>query len=347
MNILVVQRQSLVARVDFSLSVYARVIEAMDWLQDHCGVKYAVCGEASPHLFSMLRWADAVIFSKHFSPQAQKIAAAARVHGCVTLLDIDDWIFAFPAYSGGVQKGTAHLENIRAMLDAVDHVTVPNEFLHEKVAKIRPDVVLMPNGIYVERYPKPCMMESSLPRIVFTNADSLKIQTFRHEFLQALNDFSSNYPEVIFDYFGDASPELLDLELMFFSNRIPYNDFIHCLSKGGYIMAVTPLGGEEDPDSYFFNRCKNPFKYLNYGVAGIPCIYSNVKIYRDCVRHGETGILVENTYAAWTEALESLYSDRLARLAIRENAYRNVCEHHHIRQAAELLLKILGSPSAD
>lgn len=332
MNVLVVQRQSLVAGVDFSLSVHARIIETMDWLRDQGLIQYACCGESDKSILCVIKWADVVVFNKHFSSGAIALARVAKQAGCVTLLDIDDLVTAFPSYSGG--KGTAQQNGFTEMLGSMDFVTVSNAHLLEALRPLRSDCVLMPNGIYVEKYPAPIMEEVYPPRVVFTNADYLKIQAFKHDFIRVLQDFHDTHPEVVFDFFGDPFPELSCLPFIHYTRRIPYEEYISCLARNGYCFAITPLGAEEDVESFRFNQCKNPFKFLNYGVAGIPGIFSDCDIYCDCVEQNYSGILVSNTYDAWFAAMELLLYDTELRETIKINSYNAVCDIYHIKFAA-------------
>ena len=339
MNVLVVQRQSLVAGVNFSLSVHARIIEAMDWLRDQGMIEYACCGESEEVIFTVLKWADAVIFNKHFSDRAVAIAHAAQKAGCVTLLDLDDLVTAFPSYSGGA---SAKKQNRFAeMIELMDCVTVSNTRLLEAVRPLRPDCVLMPNGIYVEKYPEPVMEEAYPPRCVFTNADYLKIQYFKNEFISLLQNFHDAHPEVIMDFFGDPFPELTSLPFVHYTRRIPYAEYIQCLAQNGYCFAITPLGAQEDEESLAFNRCKNPFKFINYGIAGIPCIYSDADIYADCIENGHTGLLVKNTRDSWQAAMELMFTNIQIRTHIRENSYKIICNKYHISPAAQICYNLL------
>jgi hypothetical protein len=340
MNVLVVQRQSLVAGVGFSLSVYARIIEAMDWLRDQGRIQYAVCEENEDAVHRILRWADAVIFNKHFSERALDIARTARARNCITLLDLDDLVTAFPTYSGGA-KGGDNNALLRKMLDLMDVVTVANAHLQKEILPLRADCVLVPNGIYAEKYPEPVMTESHPPRCVFTNADYLKLDAFRPDFIRVLQDFYSAHPEVVLDFYGDPFPELLSLPFIHYTGRIPYSEYIRCLAHGGYCFALTPLGGDEDAKNLRFNRCKNPFKFLNYGIAGIPGIYSDCEIYRDCIADDETGLLVGNNYEYWLCAMEYLLDNLSRREAIRSAGYQRVREDHHICKAAASFCTLL------
>lgn len=341
MNILVVQRQSLVTDIDFSLSVYARIIEAMDWLRDQGVVNYATCGEYEEEMKHCLGWADALIFCKHSSERSLKIMQRATEMGLPTILDLDDWVFEFPSYSGGTTGQTQRVERIRAMMTMASMVTVANERLLQGVWGLRPDAELVPNGMYVEKHYRPDQVSRVRNRVVFTNADFLKIGAFKQGFLGVLQDFFSEHKDLVLDFYGDFFPELLELPFMHYTNRIRYDDYLRCLSNGDYLFAITPLGGNEDRGNAEFNARKNPFKYLNYGVAGVPGIYSDVPIYQDCISNGHTGVLVPNTVEGWSDAMQRMTRDADLRRVIRENAYKDVAERFHIRKSANRYLKIL------
>jgi len=84
-------------------------------------------------------------------------------------------------------------------------------------------------------------------------------------------------------------------------------------------FALAPLADDE------FTRCKSDLKYLDYGALGIPGIFSDVRAYRETVRHRETGLIVPNDPDAWAAALEEMAGDaslrsRLA-LAARDEVH--------------------------
>ena len=82
--------------------------------------------------------------------------------------------------------------------------------------------------------------------------------------------------------------------------------------------AIAPL--EDDP----FTRCKSDLKYLDYAALGIPGVFSDVRPYRDTVRHRETGLLVANEPEAWAGALEEIVGDDVLRRRLAEAAKAEV-----------------------
>lgn len=338
------QRESLVAPGVPSLSVAARITEALDFLQDTGRIDYTSISENDPAAANGLRWADAVILSKHSSHTALRLASEAKRLNKRVIYDLDDWIFSFPRYSGGKQNN-AKTSLILEILSHCHAVTVANHRLQEKLKDMLAGTHYVPNGMWVEKYAphglpthKP---EERSPRIVFTNADFIKMEQSKELLLTALQIFFIRHPQFLMDFYGDPFPEIVSLPFLHFTNRMPYEQYIRSLISGRYLLSITPLGADEDPAAAEFNACKNPFKYLNYGAAGIPGIYSASPIYTGCIRHEETGLIVDNTLAAWTDALETLAFDHDLQHRLRESAFEDILAHHHIRRSANALVALL------
>lgn len=343
-RVLALQRESLVAPGVPSLSVAARITEALDFLQDAGRIDYTSISENDPAAANGIRWADAIIFSKHSSQAALRLACDARRLNKRVIYDLDDWIFSFPRYSGGKQNN----DKTALILDILSHchtVTVANHRLQEKLKGMLANTHFVPNGMWVEKYAPqglPAQQpDARSPRIVFTNADFIKMEQSKELLLTALQIFFIRHPEFLMDFYGDPFPEIVSLPFLHFTNRMPYEQYIQSLISGRYLLSITPLGADEDPAAAEFNACKNPFKYLNYGTAGIPGIYSASPIYTGCIRHKETGLIVDNTLVAWTEALEGLAFDKGMQLRIREAAFEDILVHHHIRHSADALDALL------
>ena len=95
-------------------------------------------------------------------------------------------------------------------------------------------------------------------------------------------------------------------------NEDPYPRFVPWMRQHlRWDVAIAPL--EDDA----FTRGKSDLKYLDYGALGIPGVFSDVRPYRDTVRHRETGLLAANEPGAWAEALEEIVSRRGAPGAAR------------------------------
>lgn len=347
MRVLVLNRESLVAPGVPSLSVSARVTEVLDYLEETCGVEHFSVAENDGCVTRAVAWADVMLLSKHRSAQALELVRLARSLGKAVIYDLDDWVFSFPGYSGG-RIGT--VDNYTLDIIALcDYVTVANQELMRRLPGVIPDarLVFLPNGMWIERYDRHVGVRRAFAtpcsgRIVFTNADFLKVQESKEAILSALNVFFMRHPDYLLDFYGDPFPEMFSLPFIHFTNRMPYQEYMRAIVAGDYMFSITPLGASEDMDTESFNACKNPFKYINYGVARIPGIYSSAMIYRDCVQHGVTGLLVENTYEAWLDAMEQYVTDRALRQRVCDNAFAHVMQNYHVRDGAQILSSLIA-----
>lgn len=73
-----------------------------------------------------------------------------------------------------------------------------------------------------------------------------------------------------------------------------------------------------------FNRYKSDIKYLDYGVMGIPGIFSNFGPYPATVRNGVNGMVVQNDADEWYRALEAMVLDEDLRRRLSACAYEHV-----------------------
>ena len=71
-----------------------------------------------------------------------------------------------------------------------------------------------------------------------------------------------------------------------------------------------------------FNRAKSDIKFLDYAALGAPGIYSDLPVYNESVRHGQTGLLVANETDGWVAALRSLIEQPELRRELAVNARR-------------------------
>jgi glycosyltransferase involved in cell wall biosynthesis len=80
-------------------------------------------------------------------------------------------------------------------------------------------------------------------------------------------------------------------------------------------IAIAPLRDDS------FNAAKSDIKTLDYALARIPAIYSDVGPYADAVSHEQTGLLCKNNSPSWSEAIVTLLNNEGLREKIREAAF--------------------------
>lgn len=284
---------------------------------------------------------DWVFFNKAIDDASLYAARKLRQAGAKIVYDVDDHVLDYPPYSGA-KVGPEQRDIILEFLQLSDVVTVANECLFYRYAAKCRRVAFLPNGIYVERYASGDTA-GSLPHTLrpdgrltvgFTNADFLKMITFRSAWLDAMNVVRAKHPDVRFAYFGDFGPDKLGLLGWDWLGSVALTQYREAIFGGVFDVALVPLGGHEDESSFEFNLCKNPFKYLEFGAAGVSGVFSRVPIYENVVTDFKTGRLVPNNIPSWIDATEMLITDRNLRQSFGDASKVDVAARFHIRHAA-------------
>ncbi len=115
-----------------------------------------------------------------------------------------------------------------------------------------------------------------------------------------------------------------------------YEAYVRFVADRAWDVGLSPLG-----DSMFEN-CKTNNKFREYGAARIPAIYSDVPLYRSCVRHGVTGWLEPNNPMNWSSRINSLMTDRNLGQRVAVEAYRTVAAEYPQAVSARALAQALN-----
>ncbi len=91
-----------------------------------------------------------------------------------------------------------------------------------------------------------------------------------------------------------------------------------------------------------FNYSKSAIKFFEYSLLRIPGVYSKVGPYATVVEDGKTGILVNNNFSAWMEALESLITEPSLRSRIGGSARISVIRNHSLSNKGSALSNVLS-----
>lgn len=338
MKLLVVQRKSLVASgIAFSRSVYSRLLEPFDYLKEKKMIDYQVISEDDCVLEDMNKMKfDVVIFSKHVSEVSLKISEKSKSLQKKIIYDIDDNLLVnFPEYSGG-NITDQRKENFYKHMQLADIVTVATKRLEKTLtSNLNREMIFIGNGFNVERHRNKNPRVNSKKKIIYTNADKIKLRFFYDRFFQAINKFLEKNLEVELEIFSDYESELKQFQRYHYLGSVDWFEHKKRLAEGNYLIGIVPLGGQEDPKELEFNSCKSPIKYLEYGGLEIAGIYSRSPIYTDVIEDRFNGILVENTEYEWNKALEEMLNNNELRNKIIKNAYEDVMQNHHVSKVAE------------
>lgn len=101
-----------------------------------------------------------------------------------------------------------------------------------------------------------------------------------------------------------------------------YDNFIREFYKSGFDIGLAP--GVDTP----FFRSKTNNKYREFGGCGIAGVYSNFPPYSNTVEDGVSGLLVDSSTEAWTDAIGRLVEDEELRRRIGDAARVDVSSNY-------------------
>jgi len=209
-----------------------------------------------------------------------------------------------------------------------DGMIVSTPALAERVADLRSDVLLVPNALDERLFgssPEPLSTRSSMVTIGYMG--TLTHDADLRMVLAPLRALLARHAgKVRLELVGGAAGrgtaslfEGLPFRMRNLGSEHPYPRFVAWMRQHlRWDVAIAPL--VDDP----FTRCKSDLKYLDYAALGIPGVFSDVRPYRDTVRHRVTGLLAANEPGAWASALEEIVSDDTLRARLAEAAKAEV-----------------------
>ena len=111
--------------------------------------------------------------------------------------------------------------------------------------------------------------------------------------------------------------------------NMSYSHFKAFLATLDNTIGIIPL------DDSRFSRCKSPVKFLDFSLAGIPTVCSDVPPYNDSVSQGKNGILCANLEEDWYQAIRKLVLSASQRTTIADAAHRFTESEYPMKHVAD------------
>jgi glycosyltransferase involved in cell wall biosynthesis len=272
-------------------------------------------------------WADTIIAMRCCSivVALQLTLARAHAHGKNILSFWDDDFLAIPTSSlsyahfskAGIKRW---FHKILALSDAI---IVINENLGKKLSAIASKPYIMqPMGIdaIVEAPPQFAIADNFVLGFAGSADHADALQTI---IMPALEQLWATGAQFRFEVIGSRSP--ISGRFQHMIKCIPatqnYADWLALRSRLNWHATLAVLPQSEFHGHKFYN------KLVEFGAAGIPCVYSNVAPYKGVVRDGEEGILCDTTADAFAAAITRLFDPTL-RNHIALTSWQFVRDHH-------------------
>jgi glycosyltransferase involved in cell wall biosynthesis len=142
--------------------------------------------------------------------------------------------------------------------------------------------------------------------------------------------------EVVFEFIGWMPEALSELPNVVLHPWIAeYDAFLAFKLGRRWDIGIAPLLGDT------FDQFKTDNKYREYAGCGIPGVYSRVSPFVETVRHGTTGLLVENEPADWIAALEQMVKSPELRASIATAASDDVRRNYDLRMTGRRLVEVV------
>lgn len=269
-------------------------------------------------------WADVVVFYRNQERSDLDALYGARQAGKAVIYEIDDNFFEIGL---GLPLGRWHRDPVRLhalkrFLQMANVVRVYSEALRDQAAAFGAPVDLIRS--YFDRDLihglKPRAKRSSDPvRIAYATGRSAD-PALERAMMQALERITSDYGDGVEVTFWRKPPGVLGKrKTVTVMKPVPnYERFVQGFFQAGFDIGVAPVLDD------VFHNSKTNNKYREYGGCGVAGIYSNVRLYRACVTHGENGLLADNTADSWTACFDALIKDASLRQRIAKAAREDV-----------------------
>jgi processive 1,2-diacylglycerol beta-glucosyltransferase len=283
---------------------------------------------------------------------AEELINKIRLNGSRFVYSLDDNYLDQPTSVQNVRADEL-VRIVTLLLRQADGVLVTTPALRQRLQQYNPNIQILPNQLderlLVIRPPTP-------PAQALTQSPTVigYMGTFTHDadlmlVLPALQALAHRYQGLIqIQVVGvvrdeQTKSELLALPVRFVYPRPEEHEYpLFMPWFTGHVrwdIAISPL------ISNTFNDCKSDVKFLDYASIGTAGIFSQSQAYLNTVHHQQNGWVVENTPAAWEEAIGVLIDDRSLRYDIARNAHNDLFNERILAHRAIDWVEIIKSMS--
>jgi len=286
--------------------------------------------------------------AQFFLPSVRMLISILKKLKKIVLFDIDDYYLDVPDYSFGshLNHGT-RIETFKKNLIAADLIISSTEFLKQQLLEFNQNIIVVENTMS-NLHLKEASSIGSTFNILITSNDNLKLTHFRKDFIKCLRDLKKEYRDRIKLIFLGKFTNIENLDILADSyyDRVPPDDYIDFLKSNNINLGLVPLGGDEDKETLISHSCKSNIKFLEFANFGIAGIFSNVEPYKNIINM-EDGIVVNNTYGEWYNAIKKLIENPERCLSLVKNSQVKVRDNYSKKISMDKWFNIFDNCKTD
>ncbi|HEX8354228.1 MAG TPA: glycosyltransferase family 4 protein [Pyrinomonadaceae bacterium] len=302
--------------------------------------------------------ADVVVVDRTWFPgvtpeAAEALVRRARHDGARILYSIDDNLLDLkPAGFNRWPFTTEELMAVRYFAREADGIMVATEHLKERLARLNPNIYVVPNALDERLWLGDPPAEPPAGRGGRKVIGYMGTQTHDADLMMILQPLRAalrrHAGEVELQLVGGVADRAvieafagLPVSVLDVGGHVEYPDFARWMGRSvKWDLAIAPLEVDE------FTRCKSDIKFLDYSILGIPGVYSRGPVYGGTVRHLETGFLADNNTRSWAEAFELMLTDDALRRRLAKAAHEYTLSERTLQHRAadwrEVVFSVAG-----
>lgn len=293
--------------------------------------------------------ADLVVIQRDFPhlPGYNQVMALALAANKKVIYEIDDLLFEMPEDHVSYQNYLGSLLSMMQAAMQADGVVTSTPMLRDYFTEYNPNTCYTPNLLDDTLWPLQPNKELAHKEgpVVIGYMGGQTHLTDLEMIAPALVPIVENYGDrVQIRFWGGPSPASLagypQVEHIPI-NVLNYPEFSTYFCQQSCDIFIAPL-----QDTYF-NRCKSPIKYLEYGSMGIPGVFSCIRPYMDIIQPGINGFMA-STIDEWYLHLSHLIQDADLRGMVGSQAFKTVQDQWLLTRKSSLWFdtynRILNGP---
>lgn len=286
----------------------------------------------------MIDQADIIVIQRFYPrkgtvPYIEKMLSSGKP----VIYEVDDLLLDLPADNHLKFWAGETVDLFPWLLPRVSAITVSTPLLAKEFSVFNQSVHVIPNLADTELL-QPVATKKNGPVVIgfsgtVTHARDLE------RIGEALFRVADRYGDkVAFSFMGLSAYEFSSLPgFRFLDFERDYASYGKALSSSGIDIAIVPL---EDSR---FNRCKSNIKWLEYSACGIAGIYADLPPYNTSIRHGVSGVLVDDDPDKWFQAICLLIDHPELRQSISNQAKTEVFSQHSLKGESQVLYNLYES----